>query len=193
MIRLAFWRKRKPARGKSKARPELLQILLRKVHCLSKQRGYCYATNSYFCREAGSPLAGKHPKTIMRYLRDLKTEGLIQVTLLRNGTRHMILTAAGLAAIGITPEQNASPLGQNVPTPGQIAPAYVRSLSDPQLINNKEKETSVRTSEPEIIGQRSPLGRIDVHEEIRTAQEELARNGICISRAWPKYEKAEAA
>lgn len=190
MIRLAFWRKPKPTRGKSKARPELLNVLLRKIHCLSKQRGYCYATNAYFAREAGSPLSGKHPKTIMRYLRDLKLAGMIDVTQYANGTRHMVLSTAGLLAIGITPEQNATALGQIGTPPGQIAPAYVLSQSDPKLINNK-KETSVRTSAPDIIGQRSPLGM--VHEEIRIAQQELTRAGICISRAWPRYEKQEAA
>ena len=190
MIRLAFWRKPKPTRGKSKARPELLNVLLRKIHCLSKQRGYCYATNAYFAREAGSPLSGKHPKTIMRYVRDLKLAGLIDVTQYANGTRHMVLSAAGLMAIGIPLEQNAPALGQIDTHPGQIAPAYVLSQSDPELINNK-KETSVRTSEPDIIGQRSPLGM--VHEELRRAQQELTRAGICISRAWPRYEKQEAA
>lgn len=96
--------------------PALAKLLYAEISSLTEQRGYCYASNDYFCQ-----LFGMAERTLQRHLKALESHGYIRIS---DGTggkaRRKIFAGINPLAenpdknVGVTPSKMSGPPDKNV-------------------------------------------------------------------------------
>lgn len=61
------------------------KIILSMIIYLSKDKGYCFATNNYFAEELGV-----HPKTVSNWISDLRDKNYLKVEIVRKENKKII-------------------------------------------------------------------------------------------------------
>lgn len=74
------------------------KLLYGEITALCNQRGYCWATNSYF-----SELYGVTKNTISTWISELKKRGFVSVEVIRNDKRQVVKRKIGIIEIRDTP------------------------------------------------------------------------------------------
>ena len=109
--------------------PDKAKLLYAEISALTEARGYCYASNEYFCR-----LYGMAERTLQRHLRALEASGYIRIQDGSGGhARRKIF--AGVNPLAENPDKND---GVETGTPTKMSPRGDKNVTP--IMNRKEEQ-----------------------------------------------------